>query len=251
MFLHLLAKPCNKVFPLVLQAQAVALTVAQAFTIAFELWQVAKEGRHHTHHPPHLGNQTNREKKQHFQYVEELLYQWVRRFVFVLNQLWPCKDIDICCKQVLTCPCYDSELLICILEKGKRAKSGSAGEASSSSHSERSNSLGSLKGTGETHTHTKYSGATSMLILFSLFFCLIHWSANVSIQVTLNQGAAELLKFKTKSANLPKWTLKIHDLMESDFFGKLVVESHSQMEPQTQNIIKLIKWKRNVSTSLF
>lgn len=26
------------------QAQAVALTVAQAFTIAFELWQVAKEG---------------------------------------------------------------------------------------------------------------------------------------------------------------------------------------------------------------
>ncbi|XP_035490167.2 low density lipoprotein receptor adapter protein 1a isoform X3 [Scophthalmus maximus] len=56
-------------------AQAVALTVAQAFTVAFELWQVAKE------------------------------------------------------------------------EKGKRVKSGSAGEASSSSHSERSNSLGSLKGT--------------------------------------------------------------------------------------------------------
>ncbi|KAM9838311.1 low density lipoprotein receptor adapter protein 1a [Aulostomus maculatus] len=56
-------------------AQAVALTVAQAFTIAFELWQVAKE------------------------------------------------------------------------EKGRRVKSGSAGEASSSSRSERSNSLGSLKGT--------------------------------------------------------------------------------------------------------
>uniref|UniRef100_A0A8C5ESP0 Low density lipoprotein receptor adapter protein 1-B-like n=1 Tax=Gouania willdenowi TaxID=441366 RepID=A0A8C5ESP0_GOUWI len=56
-------------------AQAVALTVAQAFTVAFELWQVAKE------------------------------------------------------------------------EKGKRAKSGSAGDTSSSSHSERSNSLGSLKGT--------------------------------------------------------------------------------------------------------
>uniref|UniRef100_A0A8C2XFQ4 Low density lipoprotein receptor adaptor protein 1a n=1 Tax=Cyclopterus lumpus TaxID=8103 RepID=A0A8C2XFQ4_CYCLU len=54
-------------------AQAVALTVAQAFSVAFELWQVAKE------------------------------------------------------------------------EKGKRVKSGSAGEASSSS--ERSNSLGSLKGT--------------------------------------------------------------------------------------------------------
>ncbi|KAK5599630.1 Low density lipoprotein receptor adapter protein 1-B [Crenichthys baileyi] len=56
-------------------AQAVALTVAQAFTVAFELWQVAKE------------------------------------------------------------------------EKGGRMKSGSAGDASSSSHSERSNSLGSLKGT--------------------------------------------------------------------------------------------------------
>ncbi|XP_039676032.1 low density lipoprotein receptor adapter protein 1a isoform X2 [Perca fluviatilis] len=56
-------------------AQAVALTVAQAFTVAFELWQVAKE------------------------------------------------------------------------EKGKRVKSGSAGDGSSSSHSERSNSLGSLKGT--------------------------------------------------------------------------------------------------------
>ncbi|KAM9384801.1 low density lipoprotein receptor adapter protein 1a [Pholidichthys leucotaenia] len=56
-------------------AQAVALTVAQAFTVAFELWQEAKE------------------------------------------------------------------------EKGKRVKSGSAGEASSSSHSERSNSVGSLKGT--------------------------------------------------------------------------------------------------------
>ncbi|XP_014885753.1 low density lipoprotein receptor adapter protein 1-B-like isoform X1 [Poecilia latipinna] len=56
-------------------AQAVALTVAQAFTVAFELWQVAKEG------------------------------------------------------------------------KGVRVKSGSAGEGSSSSHSERSNSLGSLKGT--------------------------------------------------------------------------------------------------------
>ncbi|KAM4540060.1 low density lipoprotein receptor adapter protein 1a [Odontesthes bonariensis] len=56
------------------EAQAVALTVAQAFTVAFELWQVAKE------------------------------------------------------------------------EKGKRVKSGSAGDASSSSHSERSNSFGSLKG---------------------------------------------------------------------------------------------------------
>lgn len=29
----------------VAQAQAVALTVAQAFTVAFELWQEAKEGR--------------------------------------------------------------------------------------------------------------------------------------------------------------------------------------------------------------
>uniref|UniRef100_H3CV50 Low density lipoprotein receptor adaptor protein 1a n=1 Tax=Tetraodon nigroviridis TaxID=99883 RepID=H3CV50_TETNG len=59
-------------------AQAVALTVAQAFTVAFELWQEAKE------------------------------------------------------------------------EKGKRVKSGSAGEASSSCHSERSNSSGSMKGTDVT-----------------------------------------------------------------------------------------------------
>ncbi|XP_038155711.1 low density lipoprotein receptor adapter protein 1a isoform X2 [Cyprinodon tularosa] len=59
-------------------AQAVALTVAQAFTVAFELWQVAKE------------------------------------------------------------------------EKGERVKSGSAGDASSSSLSERSNSLGSLKGNNAT-----------------------------------------------------------------------------------------------------
>ncbi|KAM6899814.1 low density lipoprotein receptor adapter protein 1-B-like [Xenentodon cancila] len=56
-------------------AQAVALTVAQAFTVAFELWQVAKE------------------------------------------------------------------------EKGKRVKSGSAGDTSSSSHSERSNSFGNLQET--------------------------------------------------------------------------------------------------------
>lgn len=41
---------------------------------------------------------------------------------------------------------------LCILEKGKRAKSGSSGEASSSSHSERSNSPGSLKGTGGTNS---------------------------------------------------------------------------------------------------
>uniref|UniRef100_A0A665UFK8 Low density lipoprotein receptor adaptor protein 1a n=1 Tax=Echeneis naucrates TaxID=173247 RepID=A0A665UFK8_ECHNA len=58
-------------------AQAVALTVAQAFTVAFELWQVAKEG------------------------------------------------------------------------KAKSVKSDSAEEGGSSSHSERSNSLGSLKGTGK------------------------------------------------------------------------------------------------------
>uniref|UniRef100_A0A3Q3CFS4 Low density lipoprotein receptor adaptor protein 1a n=1 Tax=Haplochromis burtoni TaxID=8153 RepID=A0A3Q3CFS4_HAPBU len=40
-------------------AQAVALTVAQAFTVAFELWQVSKEGRHHTllHSSP--GNDTH------------------------------------------------------------------------------------------------------------------------------------------------------------------------------------------------
>uniref|UniRef100_A0A3Q3IFW9 PID domain-containing protein n=1 Tax=Monopterus albus TaxID=43700 RepID=A0A3Q3IFW9_MONAL len=34
-------------------AQAVALTVAQAFTVALELWRVAKEGRNHRSQPPH------------------------------------------------------------------------------------------------------------------------------------------------------------------------------------------------------
>lgn len=53
-------------------------------------------------------------------------------------------------RYVLT-PCAVSlRSILCMLEKGQRAKSGSAGEASSTSHSERSNSLGSLKGTGGT-----------------------------------------------------------------------------------------------------
>lgn len=43
----------------VLQAQAVALTVAQAFTVAFELWQVAKEGMNHPCHPSSSGNDTH------------------------------------------------------------------------------------------------------------------------------------------------------------------------------------------------
>lgn len=47
---------------------------------------------------------------------------------------------------------------LCILEKGKRAKSGSAGEASSNSYSERSNSLGSLKGTGGTFFISSFNG---------------------------------------------------------------------------------------------
>lgn len=46
-------------FSPVLQAQAVALTVAQAFTVAFELWQVAKEGRHLTPQSLNPGNDTH------------------------------------------------------------------------------------------------------------------------------------------------------------------------------------------------
>ena len=42
-----LALLCIKACFSLLQAQAVALTVAQAFTLAFEIWQVAKEGNHH------------------------------------------------------------------------------------------------------------------------------------------------------------------------------------------------------------
>lgn len=94
------------------QAQAVALTVAQAFTVAFELWQVAKEGRLHS---PMTRAHT------HTHYQEN---------VFALSHKL----------LVLTC--------VCLSEKGRRVKSGSAGEASSSSHSERSDSLGSLKDTG-------------------------------------------------------------------------------------------------------
>lgn len=148
-FMYTLFMHCNKVFvPAFLQAQAVALTVAQAFTVAFELWQVAKEGRHHTLHPPRSGNHTSKKTIP----VHGGVVLSPTETVFVLNQLQFSKDIDICFKtseQVLTCLCYVSVLLACILEKGKRVKSGSAGEASSSSHSERSNSLGSLKGTGE------------------------------------------------------------------------------------------------------
>lgn len=44
---------------------------------------------------------------------------------------------------------YVTACLFSAPEKGRRVKSGSAGEAGSSSHSERSNSLGSLKGTGK------------------------------------------------------------------------------------------------------
>lgn len=47
----LLIKVAGDVFVLYgpdVQAQAVALTVAQAFTLAFELWQVAKEGEAQT-----------------------------------------------------------------------------------------------------------------------------------------------------------------------------------------------------------
>lgn len=37
--------------PVCSQAQAVTLTVAQAFRVAFEFWQAAKEGKEGTHGP--------------------------------------------------------------------------------------------------------------------------------------------------------------------------------------------------------
>lgn len=55
---HISHVSCQVFVLAALQAQAVALTVAQAFTVAFELWQVAKEGKHHTHHPHCSGNNT-------------------------------------------------------------------------------------------------------------------------------------------------------------------------------------------------
>lgn len=103
-----------------------ALTVAQAFTVAFELWQEAKEGR----------------------------------------TPWPRCCLPLSAADAANLPFGSLTRVlrlwapVCVLpEKGKRVKSGSAGEASSSSHSERSNSLGSLKGTG---------GANSMFWCFIL-----------------------------------------------------------------------------------
>nr|XP_040044323.1 low density lipoprotein receptor adapter protein 1a isoform X2 [Gasterosteus aculeatus aculeatus] len=89
-------------------AQAVALTVAQAFTLAFELWQVAKEGEAQT-------------RITHITSAARLLPRRTPDTVsFVFHSLG---------------------------EKGRRAKSGSSGEAGSSSRSEKSDSLGSLRGT--------------------------------------------------------------------------------------------------------
>lgn len=88
----------NKVcFSPVLQAQAVALTVAQAFTVAFELWQVAKEGRHRTPHPTSSGNDTHTQSPTQIQApsLEELFYQRLRLLVSVLNQPQCSKDIDM------------------------------------------------------------------------------------------------------------------------------------------------------------
>lgn len=63
-------------FSPVFQAQAVALTVAQAFTVAFELWQVAKEGR----------KCTLVLELTHTLSMEELFYQCLTLLVFVLKQ---------------------------------------------------------------------------------------------------------------------------------------------------------------------
>lgn len=131
---------CNKrSLPPVLQAQAVALTVAQAFTIAFELWQVAKEGGSIKITIKSVcGGAAISSAETACVCLESALRTYL---------LWSCS------KQALARHCFVFSLFVCVLEKGKRAKSGSAGEASSSSHSERSNSVGSLKGTGEMHTH--------------------------------------------------------------------------------------------------
>lgn len=48
-----------------------------------------------------------------------------------------------------TCGTFVAFDLFVFVEKEKRGKSGSAGESSTSSYSERSNSLGSLKGAGK------------------------------------------------------------------------------------------------------
>lgn len=122
-------------------AQAVALTVAQAFTVAFELWQVAKE------------------------------------------------------------------------EKGKRVKSGSAGEASSSSHSERSNSFGSLKGTDVT--------TETLLELEN--------SGNVAVETNGNIGEDQLDNHRETSEtnNNPAW--EIEDGLDEAFSRLAVSRTNSQI----------------------
>lgn len=127
-----------------------ALTVAQAFTVAFELWQEAKEGR-------------------------KLWRSWV---------ISDCRFSTADVKNLLLCPdlCVVSlGSCLCILEKVKRAKSGSAGEASGSSYSERSDSLGSLKGTGGTfyvsflyivYDNTIQNNTQHPLGIISHFWCL-------------------------------------------------------------------------------
>ncbi|XP_034747343.1 low density lipoprotein receptor adapter protein 1a isoform X1 [Etheostoma cragini] len=127
-------------------AQAVALTVAQAFTVAFELWQVAKE------------------------------------------------------------------------EKGKRVKSGSAGDGGSSSHSERSNSLGSLKGTDV---------ATDNLLDFEdSVNVVVETNGNVEQDQLDNRGPSETTNNNNSSA------LEIEDGLD-EAFSKLAV---SRTDPQVLDI---------------
>lgn len=109
-FTQPLAMHCNKVcFSPVLQAQAVALTVAQAFTVAFELWQVAKEGRHHTVRPPCSHPHTQALS------MEELFLSVTCVCTESALMLQGCSYLlEGCSQQVLTCLCYVSVHLVSI-----------------------------------------------------------------------------------------------------------------------------------------
>lgn len=126
-------------FPFI-QAQAVALTVAQAFTVAFELWQEAKE------------------------------------------------------------------------EKGKRVKSGSAGDASSSSHSERSNSFGSLKGTD--------AATENLLDLEDVVNVVVERNGNVGEDLLDNHRT-------TETNNNP--ALETEDILDEAFSRLAVSRSNPQV----------------------
>ncbi len=130
--------------------------------------------------------------------------------LFVLNQPWCSKATDICCLAAVKQ--FWPACVLCLHissnpEKGKRAKSGSAGEASSNSPSERSNSLGSLKGTGK---QTKYWQPLWCSFYFSFCtFFLLHASMHLCcIAIVVLSFKVKLIEGGAEQWNLSSYSLK-------------------------------------------